>query len=103
MQDIVNILHVFSDRLHGLRKYKKQIEGDEELAEIIQTELRLTERQKDKVHRSLGICRFLANQYIARNIWLYRLYQRGVLDENRLALPLTEEETAADTKKDSKN
>ena len=36
VQDIVNILHVFSDRIHGLRKYKKQIEGDEELAEIIQ-------------------------------------------------------------------
>ena len=36
VQDIVNILHVFSDRLHGLRKYKKQIEGDEELAEGIQ-------------------------------------------------------------------
>ena len=40
----------------------------------------------DKVRRSLGICRFLANQYIARNIWLYRLYrlyQRGILDEKQ--------------------
>ena len=36
MQDIVSILHVFSCRLYGLRKYKKQIEGDEELAEGIQ-------------------------------------------------------------------
>ena len=53
------------------------------LLKAFKTELRLTERQKDKVRRSLGICRFLANQYIARNIWLYRLYQRGILDEKQ--------------------
>ena len=32
VQDIVSILHVFSCRLYGLRKYKKQIEGDETIA-----------------------------------------------------------------------
>ena len=53
------------------------------LLKAFKTELRLTERQKDKVRRSLGICRFLANQYIARSIWLYRLYQRGILDEKQ--------------------
>ena len=53
------------------------------LLKSFKTELRLTESQKDKVRRSLGICRFLANQYIARNIWLYRLYQRGVLEEKQ--------------------
>lgn len=47
------------------------------------TELRLTESQEDKIRRSLGICRFLANQYIARNVWLYRLYRRGILDEKQ--------------------
>lgn len=36
VQDIVNILHVFSCRLYGLRKYKKQIEGDETIAKGIQ-------------------------------------------------------------------
>ena len=36
VQDIVSILHVFSCRLYGLRKYKKQIEGDENLAKGIQ-------------------------------------------------------------------
>ena len=36
VQDIVSILHVFSCRLYGLRKYKKQIEGDETLAEGVQ-------------------------------------------------------------------
>ena len=33
VQDIVSILHVFSCRLYGLRKYKKQIEEDKEIAE----------------------------------------------------------------------
>ena len=33
---IVSILHVFSSRLYGLRKYKRQIEGDEELAKELQ-------------------------------------------------------------------
>lgn len=36
VQDIVSILHVFSCRMYGLRKYKKQIEGDENLAKGIQ-------------------------------------------------------------------
>ena len=36
VQDIVSILHVFSCRLYGLRKYKKQIKGDEEIAQELQ-------------------------------------------------------------------
>ena len=36
MQDIISILHVFSCRLYLLRKYKKQIERDEEIAEELQ-------------------------------------------------------------------
>ena len=36
VQDIVSILQVFSCRLYGLRKYKKQIEGDETIAKGIQ-------------------------------------------------------------------
>ncbi len=36
VQDIVSILHVFSYRLYGLRKYKKQIEGDETIAKGVQ-------------------------------------------------------------------
>ncbi len=36
VQDIGSILHVFSCRLYGLRKYKKQIEGDETIAKGVQ-------------------------------------------------------------------
>ena len=37
VQDIISILHVFSCRIYGLRKYKKKIEEDEEIAESIQS------------------------------------------------------------------
>lgn len=36
VQDIISILHVFSCRLYGLRKYKKQIREDEEIAKELQ-------------------------------------------------------------------
>ena len=36
VQDIVSILDVFSCRLYGLRKYKKQIERDGEIAKELQ-------------------------------------------------------------------
>ena len=36
VQDIISILHVFSCRLYGLRKYKNQIKEDEETAKELQ-------------------------------------------------------------------
>ena len=36
VQDIISILHVFSCRLYGLRKYKNQIKADEEIAKELQ-------------------------------------------------------------------
>jgi predicted site-specific integrase-resolvase len=36
VQDIVSILHVFSCSLYGLRKYKKQIKREEEIAKEFQ-------------------------------------------------------------------
>ena len=36
VQDIVSILHVFSRRLYGLRKYKQIIKEDEEIAKELQ-------------------------------------------------------------------
>ena len=36
VQDIISILHVFSCRLYGLRKYKKQIKEDEDIAKELQ-------------------------------------------------------------------
>lgn len=36
VQDIISILHVFSCRIYGLRKYKKKIREDEEVEESVQ-------------------------------------------------------------------
>ena len=36
VQDIISILHVFSCKLYGLRKYKNQIKDDEEIAKELQ-------------------------------------------------------------------
>ena len=36
INDLISITHVFSHRIYGLRKYKKQIEGDEEIAKELQ-------------------------------------------------------------------
>ena len=42
-----------------------------------------TVEQTNKILHSISICRWLYNEYIARNKRLYRLYQRGYLDENQ--------------------
>ena len=36
VNDLISIIHVFSCRIYGLRKYKKQIEGDEGIAKELQ-------------------------------------------------------------------
>lgn len=41
-------LHVFSCRLYGLRKYKKQIEGDEEIAKELQNGNKSDSRAKNQ-------------------------------------------------------
>ena len=48
VQDIVSILHVYSCRLYGLRKYKKQIEGDEEIAKELQNGNKSDSRAKNQ-------------------------------------------------------
>ena len=35
VQDIISILHVFSCRIYGMRKYKKKIKEDEEIAKSL--------------------------------------------------------------------
>lgn len=48
VQDIVSILHVFSCRVYGMRKYKKKIEGDKEIAKSIQSRVESDTRAKAK-------------------------------------------------------
>ena len=63
-----SILHVFScKRRKGLRKYKKQIERDEGIAEELQDRNKSTEEQKVKIRKTIGTCRFIYNFYLAHN------------------------------------
>ena len=47
------------------------------------TEILPTEEQVHRIFRSISICRWLYNEYITKNRRLYKLYQRGCLDENQ--------------------
>lgn len=53
------------------------------LLKAFKTEIAPTREQKEKIIRSIGIARFLYNQYIAYNKKLYRMYQRGLLDNHQ--------------------
>ena len=48
VDDLISIIHVFSCRIYGLRKYKKQIEGDEEIAKELQDRNQSNTRAKAK-------------------------------------------------------
>ena len=59
VQDIVSIFHVFSCRLYGLRKYKKQIERDKEIVKELQDGNQShtgAENQDSQDDRHLPIC-----------------------------------------------
>lgn len=47
------------------------------------TEIKSTKEQALKIKRSIGICRWIYNEYLATNKKLYQMYQRGLLDDNQ--------------------
>jgi len=47
------------------------------------TELRVTEIHINKIHQSIGICRFLYNSYLTKNQELYKLYKEGKIDKKQ--------------------
>ena len=53
------------------------------MLKAFKTEIATTKEQKKKIIRSIGVARFLYNQYIAYNRRLYKMYQRGQLDEKQ--------------------
>ena len=46
VQDLISILHVFSCRIYGLRKYTKKLEEDEEIAKSIQSGIKTNRTTK---------------------------------------------------------
>ena len=53
------------------------------LLKAFKTEIAPGKEQNKKIIRSIGIARFLYNQYIAYNKKLYKMYQRGLLDSRQ--------------------
>ena len=53
------------------------------MLKAFKTEIAPTKEQKQKIIRSIGVARFLYNQYIAYNKKLYKMHQRGLLDEHQ--------------------
>ena len=53
------------------------------MLKAFKTEIAPTEEQRNKILRSIGVARFLYNQYIAYNRHLYKMYQRGQLDKKQ--------------------
>ena len=62
---------MFSCRLYGLRKYKKQIEKDEEIAKELQDRNKSDREQKVKIRKTIGTCRYIYNFYLTHNKELY--------------------------------
>ena len=53
------------------------------LLRAYKTEINPTNEQKIKIHQSIGICRWLYNQYIAKNQELYEEYKNGLIDKKQ--------------------
>ena len=53
------------------------------MLKTFKTEIAPSKGQNEKIVRSIGIARFLYNQYIAYNKKLYKMYQRGLLDSRQ--------------------
>ncbi|SHK32375.1 putative transposase [Selenomonas ruminantium] len=62
---------------------KNKLKGMRRLLKAFKTEIAPTKEQRVKIIRSIGVARFLYNQYIAYNRRLYKMYQRGQLDEKQ--------------------
>ena len=53
------------------------------MLKAFKTEIAPTKEQRMKIIHSIGVARFLYNQYIAHNRHLYKMFQRGQLDEKQ--------------------
>lgn len=56
------------------------------LLRAYKTEIHPTEEQKIKINQSIGICRWLYNQYLSRNQELYKKYKDGLISKKQARL-----------------
>ena len=78
VQDTISILHVFSYRLYGLRKYKNQIKRMRKLLKSFKTEINPTQEQIRQINKTIGTCRFIYNFYLAHNKEIYETEKKFV-------------------------
>lgn len=45
------------------------------------TEIKPTQEQKIKIEQGIGVCRYLYNSYVAKNIELYNDFKEGKIDK----------------------
>ena len=71
--------NVFNCRIYGLRKYKKnKLRGTKKLLKSYKTEINPTFEQKQIINRTIGVCRFIYNFYLAHNQEIYDSEKRFV-------------------------
>ena len=51
------------------------------LLKAYKTEIKPTQQQIDKINQNIGVCRWVYNEYIAKNKELYNQYKNGLIDK----------------------
>lgn len=51
------------------------------LLKAFKTEIKPTEKQMQKINQSIGVCRWLYNEYISVNRQLYAQFKEGLIDK----------------------
>ena len=59
----------------NILKLKYYNVGIENLLKAFKTEIKPTQAQKIKIEQSIGICRYLYNSYLAKNIEIYNEFK----------------------------
>lgn len=58
-------------RIYGLRKYKTKVKVVKNLLKSYKTEINPTSEQRQIIHRTMGVCRFVYNFYLSYNKEIY--------------------------------
>ena len=61
----------------------KKLREDTSIKRTYKIELKPTQQQIDKINRSLGVCRWLYNSYIAKNNSLYQDFKKGKIEKGK--------------------
>ena len=54
-----------------------------EVLKAYKTEIKLTQKQIEKINQSIGVCRWLYNSYLSKNRELYEQYKQGLIPKEK--------------------